>query len=181
MALVQKHTRARVVPVEGYGGSARREPLEIVIHGPAGVGKTTLALTLPGPAAWVVSEPGATTPILSREGYGGVPRIVARPFNEFEERWPPFAARLPSGIEWVVVDTMSTLLVSQHALHLAEAERVAAEAAVVARARGREPPGLNKFAVYDSDLNRARRLQTMLQSADRNVLWLCHTNPVVEG
>jgi len=157
----------------------------MVIHGLAGVGKTSLACTLPGPSAWVISEPGATAPILHVYGMNRVPRIVARNFTEFMAGGPvghrgfaAFAAALPKEITWVVLDTLSTLLVGQHALHLAEAETVQAERAAKARLANKEPPGVDKFAVLDHDLNRARLVQSTIQSSGRNILYLAHTAPL---
>lgn len=179
--------RAKVVEVAGYSGSGRREPLEIVVHGPAGVGKTMLAAaTLPAPSAWVISEPGATAPILSQLGLNRLPRIIARNFDEFmaggtavgHKGFAAFAAALPPSIEWIVIDTFSTLLTSQHAAHLAEAQATQAEKAALAAKRGREPPGVDKFWVLDSDLNRARLMQAALQSSGRNLLFLAHTAPL---
>ena len=183
---VRTKTRSKVIEVPGYGGSTRREPLEMVIHGPAGAGKTTLATTLPGPAAWVLSEPGATLPILTQTGLGKIPRVVARNFYELVNGIEKghlkhggiraFIGALPESITWIVVDTLSSILVSQHAIHLQEAEEELEKKKAVA-AKGREP-GLDKFQVLDKDLNRARRLQTMLQESGRNILYLAHTNAI---
>ena len=183
-------TRARVIEVPGYSTVAKREPLEIILHGVAGCGKTHTATTLPGPAAWVLAAPGATVPVRARRGLGRMPRIVARNFDEFtygiesgphaHKGFAAFAAALPVAIEWVVLDTLSSLLVAQHAAHLAEVEDEWEAKAEAARKRNKEPPGVDKFKAMDNDLNRARRVQAALQASGRNLLYLSHMSPMSE-
>ena len=178
--------KAKIIEVPGYGWNGKRDPLEVIVHGPAGVGKTTLACTLPGPSAWVISEPGATAPILHKFGMDRVPRIVARNFDEFVAGGPTvghkgfhaFAAALPPAITWIVFDTFSTLMMSQHAIHLDTAEKNRAKKEAEAILRNKAPPGLDKFWVLDNDLNKARLVQGMVQAAGRNILYLAHMSPM---
>jgi hypothetical protein len=112
---------------------------------------------------------------------------VARTFKEFLEGVASgpykhdgaenFLRALPVAIEWVVVDTLSSLLTTQHAIHLSDQEIVHIKRVAEAVARKRPEPGLDKFAVYDYDLQRARRVQQIVEGANRHVLWLSHTAP----
>src|SRR3990167_3093363 len=84
---VSGSSKVRVIEVPGYGapkgGRAKRDPLELFVHGLAGSGKTSIAVTLPAPFAMIISEPGATAPILSKHGLDRLPRIIARNWDEF--------------------------------------------------------------------------------------------------
>mgnify|MGYP001600111308 CR=1 FL=1 len=178
----------KVIEVPGYGGPAKgtaREPLEVFVHGLAGSGKTSLIATLPASFALLISEPGATLPILSKHGLDRVPRIITRNWDEFttgiegvHKGARVFLEALPQAIRWVAIDTFSSLLTTQHAAHLASAEDDLVKKVALAKAKGKAEPGLDKFRVMDQDLNRGRLVQLTLQKSGRNLLYLAHTSPM---
>lgn len=179
--------RVKVIPV-GPARAKAKPRLQLLVHGPANSGKTHLISTIPGAAAGIVTEPATTFPVLKMLGLDGLPICVARTYKEFVDGIPEpspyahsgvaaFLKTLPAAIDWLFLDTMSTLLTTQHALHLEEQEEINRRKVEEAKKLGHKLPGLDKFAVYDFDLQRARRVQQIIEAADRHVLWLAHTNP----